>query len=263
MSTRRLFFSISAVFILIISAHYTGFLNAPENLFRNIFSPLVKTFYLIENKTKSVYSGFSNQKNTNLEKEQCQSKLQELYLDQTELALLREENKTLRAAANFIKPEQKNVLAEIIIKTTDGTSNSVIINRGSEDGIETGNPVFFDNGFLLGRIIAVEKNTAVMRLITDNRSKITASIINQNKTQGLVEGEHGLSIKMKMIPQDENVQVGDIVITSGSESKIPRGLIIGKVESIQKELYEPFQSANLRPLADLNKVNIVTVLLKQ
>ncbi|MEK7189915.1 MAG: rod shape-determining protein MreC [Patescibacteria group bacterium] len=263
MPNRRLFFFISAVFILIILAHYMGFLNAPENLFRNIFSPIAKTFYLIENRTKDVYNSFSNQKNTNLENEQCQAKLRELYLDQTELALLREENKTLRAAANFIKPEQKKVLAEIIIKTTDGTSNSVIINRGSEDGVETGDPVFFENGFLLGRIVNVEKNTAVIRLITDNRSKITASIINQNKTQGLVEGQHGLSIKMKMIPQDENVQVGDIVITSGSESKIPRGLIIGKVESIQKELYEPFQSANLRPLANLNKVNIVTVLLKQ
>ena len=129
--------------------------------------------------------------------------------------------------------------------------------------IQIVNPVFFENGFLLGRIINVEKNTAIIRLITDNRSKFTASIINQNKTQGLVEGEHGLSIKMKMIPQDENVQVGDIVITSGAEKNIPRGLIIGKVESIQKELYEPFQSANLRSLADLNKVNIVTVLLKQ
>jgi rod shape-determining protein MreC len=263
MSTSRLFLSISAVFILIILAHSLGFLSALENLSRRVISPIVKTIYLIELKTKNFYAGLGNQQNIISENEQCQTKLRELYFDQTELVLLREENKTMRAETNFTKPEQKKVLAEIITKTIDGTSTSVIINRGSENGIETGNPVFFENGFLLGRIINVEKNTAMIRLITDNRSKITASIINQNKTQGLVEGEHGLSIKMKMIPQDENVQIGDIVITSGTENKIPRGLIIGKVESIQKELYEPFQSANLRPLADLNKVAIVTVLLNQ
>ena len=263
MTARRLFLSISSVFILIFLAHSLGFLSAPENFFRRIILPIAKTIYLIELKTKNFYSGLGNQQNIISENEQCQIKLRETYLDQTELTLLREENKTLRAQAGFIKSEQKKVLAEIIIKTVDGTSNSMIINRGSENGIETGNPVFFENGFLLGRIINVEKNTAIIRLITDNRSKFTASIINQNKTQGLVEGEHGLSIKMKMIPQDENVQVGDIVITSGAEKNIPRGLIIGKVESIQKELYEPFQSANLRSLADLNKVNIVTVLLKQ
>ncbi|MBI5023352.1 MAG: rod shape-determining protein MreC [Candidatus Magasanikbacteria bacterium] len=263
MSTRRLFLSISAVFILIFLAHSLGFLTVLENLSRRVISPIAKTIYLIELKTKNFYAGLGNQQNIISENEQCQAKLRELYLDQTELALLREENRILRAESNFIKPEQKKIVAEIISKTTDGASNSIIINRGSNNGIAVGDPVFFENGFLLGRIINAETTSAIIRLITDNRSKITASIINQNKTQGLVEGEHGLSIKMKMIPQDENVQIDDIVITSGAENKIPRGLIIGKVESIQKELYEPFQSANLRPLADLDKAVIVTVITQQ
>lgn len=263
MSNRRLFISISIVFILILLTHYMGFLNAPENLLRWTFSPIVKLAYQIENKTKDIYAGLFGRQNIIAENEQCQTKLKQLLLDQTELALLREENKTLRAEANFAKSVPKKVVAEIIGRGADDVSNSVIINRGNSQGIAAGDPIIVEDGFLLGKIARVEKNIAIVRLITDNQSKIAASLVNQDKTQGLVEGEHGLSITMKMIPQGENVQIGDLVITSGKEKGLPRGLIIGQVETIQKELYEPFQSAHLRPLTNLSKANIVTVLLQQ
>lgn len=263
MSTRRLFLTISAAFILLLLAHYMGFLNAPENFLRWAISPIIKTIYQVENKTKNLYANFFGSQNIYFENEQCQAKLKQLFLDQTELAILREENKTLRAETNFAKSQPQKVMAEIIGQGADNVSDSVIINRGSAAGIAAGDPVIVENGFLLGKIARTENNISIVRLITDNRSKIAASVANQDKTQGFVEGEHGLSIKMKMIPQDENAQIGDIVITSGGEQTVPRGLIIGKIESIQKELYEPFQSANLRPLTDLNKANIVTVLLQQ
>lgn len=260
MSTRRLFITISVAFIFILFAHYMGLISAPENFLRWAFAPIIKLTYQIENKTKNFYANFFDQHKIIGENEQCQTKLKQLFLDQTELALLREENKILRAEADFVKSKQKKVTAEIIGRGMDNASDSVIINRGSAAGIVTGDPVIVEDGFLLGKVTRTEKNISIIRLITDNQSKIAASLVNQDKTQGLVEGEHGLSIKMKMIPQDENAQVGDIVITSGGEQTIPRGLIIGKIESIQKELYEPFQSANLRPLTDLNKASIVTVL---
>ncbi|MEK9183166.1 MAG: rod shape-determining protein MreC [Patescibacteria group bacterium] len=260
---RHLFFYISVVFVILLLAHYMGFLSALENFLRWAGAPIVKTAYQIEIKTKNLSAGYFGRQNIYSENDQCQAKLKQLYLDQTEFVLLREENKTLRAEADFAKVVPKKVVAEIIGRGADNASKSVIINRGEERGLAIGDPVIVEDGFLLGKITRVEKNNAVVRLIIDNQSKIAASVTNQDKTQGLVEGEHGLNIKMKMIPQSENVQVGDIIITSGGEKGIPRGLIIGKVESIQKELYEPFQSANLRPLIDLNKASIVTVLQQQ
>lgn len=262
MSERRLTITVIFIFILLLFSHFLGFLNTPENLLRRVFSPVTKISYNLGLGVKDWYNQYLSHKNLFTENQQCLNQINKLYLERAEFILLKQENQSLRAQLNFLKKEKRFVLAEVIGKGVDKTSNSLIINRGEADGIKLGNPVVVEEGFLLGKVMKVEKNISIIQLITDNQSKIAASILNHEKTLGVVQGEHGISLKMTMIPQNETVNINDLVITSGLEIKIPRGLIIGKVESIQKELYEPFQSANLQPLTDLNKVAAAAVLLE-
>ena len=65
---------------------------------------------------------------------------------------------------------------------------------------------------------------------------------------------------MDFIPRNEVVLVGDMVVTSGLEETIPRGLLIGEVAVAQNEAYQPFQQAVLTPSTDLTKLFIVSVL---
>ncbi len=260
MSHRRLFFTIAAIFFLILTGHWFGFFNAPENFLRRIFSPFSQAAYSLGRGWEKFSEPFVYRRALETDKETCQSQLRQSYLNQTELALLQQENQSLRAQLNFLKNAPAAVMAEIVGQSNDQTMSALFINRGEADGLKIGEPVVAENGFLVGRLIKVEKNLSVIQLITDNQSREAAMILNQEKTQGVVEGEHGLSLKMTMIPQNEMVKIDDLIVTSGLESNLPRGLIIGQVETIQKELYEPFQSALLRPLIDLNRITIVSIL---
>ncbi len=263
MSNRRLILTVFFVFFLLILAHFFGLTKGPENLLRGLLSPVAKTVYHLGLQTQNWYGRYLSRQNLFLKNQDCFNQLEKKYLDQTELTLLRQENQSLRSQLNFSKQAKKIVMAEIIGKGVDKSSNVLIINRGQNDGLKIGNPVVADEGFLVGKIVKVEAASAMIQLMTDNQSRTAASILNQEKTLGAVQGEHGLSLKMTMIPQNETVNINDLIITSGLETGIPRGLIIGQVESIQKELYEPFQTANLRPLTDLNKVTVVSVLLSE
>jgi rod shape-determining protein MreC len=65
---------------------------------------------------------------------------------------------------------------------------------------------------------------------------------------------------MNYIPQNEIIKVGDMVITSGLEENVPSGLLIGVIEAVEKEAYQPFQKAVITPSVDLTKIKQVLVI---
>ena len=65
---------------------------------------------------------------------------------------------------------------------------------------------------------------------------------------------------MNFIPQNETIEIGNTVVTSGFEDGIPRGLVIGTIETFEKEPYQPFQSAVIVPPKDFGRVTTVTIL---
>ena len=151
--------------------------------------------------------------------------------------------------------------AEVVGKNTDSADKTIIINVGEEAGLKVDQPVVAGDGILVGKITKVEKQLAVVRLISDNQIKVAATVLNNERSLGVVEGGYGLSVRMSFIPRNEVVQVGDQIITSGLELNIPRGLLIGSVAAVENEPYQPFQQAVLTPAADLAKLTLVSVLL--
>ena len=171
--------------------------------------------------------------------------------------MLKEENAGLRELMGFLERNDLSFLgAEVISKSSDALRNTIVINRGSKDGVAMNMPVITGGGFYIGKIRKVELNSSVVQLINDQYSKIAATVLNNNKSIGVVEGGFGLSLQMNFIPQNEDILVGNDVITSGLEAEIPYGLILGRVDIVEKEPYQPFQKAILSPYIDLNKIKI-------
>jgi len=77
----------------------------------------------------------------------------------------------------------------------------------------------------------------------------------------LAKGEFGLSIKVELVPQDFDLKEGDLIITSGLEKDIPRGLIIGKVNRIISYENELFKSATINPLVDYGEITIISIII--
>jgi len=114
---------------------------------------------------------------------------------------------------------------------------------------------------MIGKISEIYDYSSKVLLLTDNRSRVAATIQNQDKTAGLVEGQFGLSMTMVNIPQDQEIEEGDLIVTSGLEGDIPRGLLIARVEGVSSVESEIFKAAMLSSIASLSDLNYVLVVL--
>lgn len=195
------------------------------------------------------------------ENEWLQQQLAEKLVDVAQLNSLEVENQLLREELNFLESAPfQFVTARVIAGSGQSGVSVVTINRGARSGIAVGQAVITGNGVLIGRVVTVEPTAAMVLLLNDSRSAVAATIQNGDRTIGIVQGAHGISVQLDMIPQDEVVNSGDIVVTAGGQENIPGGLLIGVVDSVDTHASELFARAFLFPMVDYRKLTVVTVL---
>jgi rod shape-determining protein MreC len=254
----RTFLSIFSLIILVIVLHFIGVLNKTEYFLRGILSPV----------SSRIYAGsiFIKNAETNgridLGRELTSTKdaLLACQTDTAKFKMLQDENAELRTQLNFFSTQKfVHIGAEVIGRNIEPLGSTLIINRGEKDGVKVGNAVIVSSGVLIGKIAKIEQESSLVRLLNDNQSKVAATILNHEKSLGVIEGGFGISVRMDFIPQQEDVRVGDLIVTSGLEAGMPRGLLVGNVVAIEKEAYEPFQKAILSPAASLSSIAFVSV----
>jgi len=175
--------------------------------------------------------------------------------------ILQEENKELKDTLKIYNNNANQiVVAEIVGQQKINNSKFIIINKGTSSGVQVGLPVIAEDSFLLGVVGYASVDTAYVALVNDNFVNLSAKIINANEdVQGIVEGRAGLSIIFDLIPKESQIQVGDIVVTSGFDFKIPANLIIGQIESVKDDNNSFFKSAIIKPLALPEEYKYITV----
>jgi rod shape-determining protein MreC len=195
------------------------------------------------------------QRNLELEGEVAELQAQVIQLQQ-------EVGKTqiLAALVDFeqANPENKYLSAAVIGRDPSPFLHFVIINRGSNDGILRGMPVVTNQG-LIGRIDAVIADAARIQLITDPASSVNVRLQNAETEASLVGSITG-DVTLQLIPQDINVQPGDLVLTSGLGGGYPPDLIIGQVLNVRSRDFDLFQQATVQPVVDFNRLEVVLVI---
>jgi len=189
---------------------------------------------------------------------------QEVAELRSQVILLQEasiENEILRRELNFknAATEGHILAAEVIGYDTNDYLHYLIIDRGSQDGIQPNMPVVTSQG-LVGRITETSTYASKVMLLTDPSSSVSARI-QRTRGTGMVQGDPAKGLVMKYIPQDDPVEVGDVVLTSGLGGAFPQRLPIGQITSIEKSDVGMFQSACLVPAVDLRNLEMVSVLL--
>jgi len=197
-------------------------------------------------------------------KTELESLRQDLKATSVDYALLQslvKENEELRSLLNYtISPEYKKITAEII-SVVPGLDKSIfLINKGNKQGILPGMPVISPDGILIGKVYRSDEYTSQIVFLENALFKVTAQIQNDEQTMGLVVGVRNLGIRINYLPQTENINLGDLVVTSGRDQYIPRGLVIGKISTIHKNENDFFQSATIISPEDFQKVFFVGVL---
>ncbi len=181
----------------------------------------------------------------------------------TEVALLREieaENGELRSVLNYVKQAEKApILAHVLASSPEAGTHTILLDKGSDDGVRMDVPIIAGDGIVIGKIFKLEKTTSLALLLTDSRSRLGVSIQNAAKTQGIAQGKRGLSLEMRLIPQNEEIIAGNLVVTSGIEPLVPRGLVVGTVRDVETEERNPFKTATLLTPVSYDDLTLVAI----
>ena len=154
--------------------------------------------------------------------------------------------------------DQEFLTADVIAVEQSGIARSIIINRGTRDGIAVGMPVTSDLG-LVGRIRRVSANASQVQLINDENSSVS-SRLQTTRGHGSIIGQASGVLRLTMVNLDEEIIQGDLVITSGLGGNFPADIVAGQVTSVRQFEFELFQEAEVRSLIDFDTLEFVLVI---
>jgi len=243
--------------------HIVGILRPVENFLSYAIKPLAGRFYSTGSDIKTAYDADSNPEDLNAKVERLIKEVAALTVANSKSLEIEEENRKLREMTKFVDSSRLNVVVARVIAKEAAAEDSLglVINRGAKDGLISGLAVVSEEGLIVGKVTEVKDTVSKICLTTNPNCQLAAAIQNSDKTQGITNGDLGLTIKMSYIPQLEKITPGDIVITSGLGEHIVRGLVIGKVSQVYNESNEVWQEATIEPLINLNNLTIVSVLI--
>lgn len=172
---------------------------------------------------------------------------------------LRRENVRLKNMLVF-KEESAHqfAAARVIGHSADSWTSSVIIDKGARSGIASGMAVVTPGGFA-GRVAETTDTSSTVLLVSDPNLGVSG-LIQRSRQEGLVSGTLGSYLLMRYLPEDPDIQQGDIVVTSGFSLMYPKGLAIGTVVDIVKDLSGLSIHAVLKPSVDLPNLEEVIVI---
>jgi rod shape-determining protein MreC len=154
-------------------------------------------------------------------------------------------------------PQYEYVTATVIGREISPFLQYIIIDRGTEDGIRYGMPVVTQQG-LVGRVDAVIAGAARVKLITDSTSVVNVRLQSAEVEAQLLGSLTG-DVSLDMIPLDEMVEAGDVVLTSGLGGNYPPNIFIGQVLSTQRRENALFQTASVQPIVNFSSINAVLI----
>jgi rod shape-determining protein MreC len=170
------------------------------------------------------------------------------------------------ARRNSFPSGTQPLTARVIARSPTVWWSSVQINKGSDDGVRVDQPVITGDG-LAGKVISTTGGTATVRLITDERSSVSAQVMPAG-ADGIVRPKVGNpnDLLLDFVEKGSTIKQGETVVTSGFSashgltSLFPRGIPIGRVKKVDRAELDIYQTLHIEPFADLKRMDYVQVL---
>lgn len=210
------------------------------------------------------FSSISNLRSAQSENDLLKQRVQELEVELKAREDMNSENERLRGLLNLKEEGKYKVLnARIIGRDPSIWFDSSIVNRGSLDGVKLNMPVV-TNGGIVGRVTAVSPLTAQVDLITRDKSGVGGIIgeISGSNALGVVSGTSKRNVvEMRYVSGSVEVQVGQIVYTSGQDGIYPPGLKIGEIVEVRSGSATVPHQIFIRPSSGIDSMQEVAILL--
>ena len=257
--------TIIILILIVIFSNSDTEISFLENAASKLVMPVQNGLTYLKNKVSGNSTFFTDINNLKQENEELKQKNSELEQSLRELENIKSENETLKEYLDLTEKygEYKTVPAYIINKDISNYSKTIVINVGSNDGIEENMTVIADQG-LVGHVISVTSTTAKVRTIVDTSSSVSCLLSTTDESivcKGTLEEESAL--KAMYIPDDDGIIQGDSVETSGLGGIYPKGIHVGSIKRVVNTQNATDRYAIVETAVDFDKLDTVLVITNQ
>jgi rod shape-determining protein MreC len=208
----------------------------------------------------SFWNEYVNLREVRNENEALREKVSELMLlNQRQEATASEARRLQMILDLKTRTAGKNCAASVIARSPTFLSFTILLDRGSNQGVRKDNPVITTDG-VVGRVVDTHASTCEVQVLVDSDAAAGA-IISRTRIQGVLNGRGGLLLKLNYLLNQEDVQVGDLVVTSGLDNVYPKDLPLGRVVRVSPG-ESVFKEIEVFPLVNFNKLEEVLILLE-
>jgi len=260
MVKRRMALVVTGVFLVL------ALLNVPgrvSNTFRSalaqVLSPLVSIEYRSLSGAGSVRTALATRRRLALENRELKKKVEELARQNVLLGELKSENDRLRRLLDFAESSDLSYIpARVVGRDTRNWFSSIVMNRGTRDGVEEGMAVVTGDG-VVGKVVEAGPSLSTALLIVDKRSRV-GGLIQRTREMGILEGTSFNTCLLRYLPRQTEARPGDTVVTSGLGGVYPKGLYVGKVSRIHEGELGLYRYADVSPGVNFAKLEEVLIL---
>lgn len=231
---------------------------------RVYLSSLVSPLQYIANAPGTLLDTMSTQVQTRADLiEQTKQQEQQLFTLRSRLLKmdqLEHENQRLRELLGSpVHKESRKMVAELLSVDSDPFSHQVLINKGALDGVYNGQPVINDQG-VVDQVLHVGSTTSRVLLITDSSHGIPVRVL-RNDLRAIASGSGELDkLELRNLPRNTDVQVGDLLVTSGLGGRFPEGYPVATVTRSDYVEGKPFAQIEAKPLVALDRLRYLLLL---
>ncbi len=260
--------NIALLLAVIAGAIYLSVLSPVEmqsmqGKFLSVLGPFFRTGTTVQEQLGSMGQGLKTLDELEADNRKLNEQNRELLTTNNLLREIEAENNRLRSALEYRERSVFRLLpARIISRDASTWWNTVRINRGFEDGVETDQPVLTEIG-LVGKTTTVTKNESIVVLITDETCRVAAKI-EGTREQGILSGkriqESGTSgeLQLNFLTKNAAIEAGQKVYSAGVSSGVfPSGILVGKVKEFRTRPLDG--QALVEPAVDLTQTEDVFV----
>ncbi len=227
----------------------------------SMISPFQRAGAWVIDRVQGGWSSYVGLRGAQRENQDLRAELDRLKLQNSQLESRAIEADRLAALLGFREAhaDVPMLAARVIGSSADPTSRTIYINRGENAGVHKNMGVITPEG-VVGKVLEVYSGTAQVLLLTDKEGGVGA-LLAGSRTQGVVGGMGEPLLVMKYVSNDEQVPVGERVLTSGQDRIFPKDLPVGTV--VETKPGTPFKMIRIKPASHLDRLEEVLVLLSQ
>ncbi len=224
----------------------------------DLITPFEKAIVRAQSGTGNLWHEYFYLRGVRQENRELKQQIERMQLEQVRLNNDAEQSRRLQALMGFKEQFISHTVAAQVIGSSGSERSRVIyIDKVASDGVGKDMPVITSDG-VVGKVLNVFHSSSQVLLIDDQTSGV-GTILEQSRLQGVLEGTPSGEIILDKIMNDEQVQPGEKVLTSGGDGIFPKGLLIGTVEAAVHGP-ESFLSIKVKPAADLGRLEEVLVI---